>query len=175
MPTGEILQSDAIRVCFEFRASYMMDKRQIRNVVLLKGVLYVYRGNFVIRCHSSMFRVLGFIHDGLVPNQECSVTERCFICLQGKFCSQMPLAYVSSFELHTCGLSQIRNVVLLKGVLYVYRGNFVVRCNNGFEPNQVGSVTERCFTCLQVNFGNQMTFKYSESFGSQFRWILTKF
>ena len=45
MPTGEIRDSDAIRVCFEFRDSSFMDSYQIRYGALMQGVLYAYRVN----------------------------------------------------------------------------------------------------------------------------------
>ena len=45
MSTGEIRDSDAIRVCFEFRDSSFMDSCQIRYGVLMQGVLYAYRVN----------------------------------------------------------------------------------------------------------------------------------
>ena len=43
--TGEIRDSDAIRVCFEFRDSLFIDLCQIRYGALVQGVLYAYRGN----------------------------------------------------------------------------------------------------------------------------------
>ena len=43
MPTGEFRDSDAIRVCFEFRDSSFMDSGQIINVLLLKGAYMTIR------------------------------------------------------------------------------------------------------------------------------------
>ena len=61
MPKGELRDSDAIRVYFEFRDSSFMDSGQIMNVLLLKGVIYAYKGNSGFGGHSHMFWDISYI------------------------------------------------------------------------------------------------------------------
>ena len=68
MPTWEIRDSDAIRVCFEFLDSSFMDSCQSRYGALIQDVLYAYRGISGFRCNSSMFRVSGPILYGFGTN-----------------------------------------------------------------------------------------------------------
>ena len=67
MSTGEIRDSEAIRVCFEFRDSYLMDVTQIKCEPLISswlnakfglkslGKLYIPTGKFDFRCHLNIF------------------------------------------------------------------------------------------------------------------------
>ena len=68
LPTGEIRDSDAIRVSFEFQDSSFMDSCRIKNGTLIRDASYAYRGNSGFWCHSSMFRVSGLILYGFAPN-----------------------------------------------------------------------------------------------------------
>ena len=44
-PTGEILDSVAIQVCFEFRDSSFMDSCRSKNGALIGDASYAYKGN----------------------------------------------------------------------------------------------------------------------------------